>query len=137
MRPAPVFMWLPPVLGRLAPVLGWLPPVLARLPPPMPGADMLGAGGGVARTVAEPRVCTWRETLLRLFTEPRGTPKPAVSPRTTRRFGVVLENTGRPTATVAVPRTGGAGGLKRTGGFVTGTTVAHPPPKPPGAHIQP
>ena len=98
---------------------------------------MSGVRDGAGCTVAEPVVWAWCATLLMLLTAPRGTPSPALSLRTTRRLGGNEDGTGRPTATVAVPRTGGVGGLKRIGGFVTGTTVAHPPPKPPGAHIQP
>src|SRR5579862_9704642 len=106
--------------------------------PHPPGDPPKPRAGGEVPTLIIPLACTSRETLLRLLTVPRGIPIPAVPFLTNTRCGdvVLTPANGRPTVTVAVPRVGGCGVLKRWGGFLTGTT-GYQVLNPPGAHIYP
>src|SRR5215471_11368598 len=113
------------------------PPPLDEAPQP-PGDPPKPRDGGAVWTLIIPFACTWRETLLRLLTLPRGIPMPAVPFFTKRRWGTPLLTgmKGRPTVTVAVPRVGGCGTGNRFGGFFTGTT-GYQVVNAPGAHIHP
>jgi len=126
----------PALLTSWGPVRGMPCPVWLGIPIPVCGADSVAT-----RCVALPCCSTRCESLDRLSTPPRGTPRPAELLRITnllpKKPPLVTEFGPRFTATVLVPLVGARGGVKPAGGCTITGCEYQGIHAPPGCHAHP
>ena len=105
------------------------------------GIPICGLDSTATRWVALPCCSTRCESLDRLSTPPRGTPKPAELLRITnllpKRPPFVMGTGPRFTATVLVPLVGARGAVKPAGGFIITGREYQGVHTPPGCHPHP